>query len=214
MYLPRTDRKSASSAVGSLRLLVGLGLLVAVLLPIILQAAAPGWWTSSGVLTPGAQANDFAAVNQGQVKMIATQAAAELDAYLPGGAGDAVHALVNSWATPTAQSNDFAPANLGMLKTVAKPFYDRLISVGYTGAYPWIGPSVPPANDYAAANIGQVKNLFSFDLQAVTSANDINGDGLPDSPGGMNSLKSRDPWLFVNDPATKGMRFCQPIRAP
>ena len=36
-----------------------------------------------------------------------------------------------------------------------------LIAVGYTDKYPWTDSPNPP-NDYAMANIGQVKNLFSF----------------------------------------------------
>jgi hypothetical protein len=57
---------------------------------------------------------------------------------------------------------------------VAKKFYDVLILHGYTDAYPWTGATTAAAND-ALANLGQLKNLFSFDL-----TRDSDGDGIPD----------------------------------
>ncbi len=148
-------------------------------LPLTAAATAPSWWAARGVLVNGSTADDYAAVNQGQVKFIAVQATAEMDAHLPGGAGTAIHQIVDAWSVPTARSNDFASVNLGQLKALAKPFYDRLIAVGYVSAYPWAGLEAS-ANDYALANIGQVKNLFSFDLTTATSANDSNHDGIAD----------------------------------
>ena len=70
-------------------------------------------------------ANDYAPVNAGQLKKIATEAINELDARLPGGAGDALHALRQSLAAGGAAANDFAPVNLSQLKNLAKPVYDR-----------------------------------------------------------------------------------------
>jgi hypothetical protein len=179
MNLPRINRKPTRSAAASLRLLALL-FLVAVVVPLLaLHAGNPAWWANWGVLIPGAQPSDYAAVNQGQVKSIASLATQEFDAQLPGGAGAAVHALTDPWNNPSATTNDYQAINLGQLKNLAKPFYDRLIAVGYTNEYPWAGSSTP-ANDFATANIGQVKNLFSFDLTAVTPANDSNGDGIAD----------------------------------
>ena len=39
-------------------------------------------------------------------------------AHLPGGAGDALHNLVNGWNQTNPERNDFAPINLGQLKQV------------------------------------------------------------------------------------------------
>ena len=147
--------------------------------PLVLRAAAPGWWSERGVVDANSTANDFAAVNQGQVKHLAKQAMQELEAHLPGGAGEAVHQMVDGWAIPTATTNDFSPVTLGALKALAKPFYAELIRVGYVNDYPWAGKE-GLANNYAAANIGQAKNLFSFDLVAPTAANDTNHDGVAD----------------------------------
>lgn len=121
--------------------------------------AVPSWWFARGVIDTNLTANDFAAVVQGQVKNMASNAAAEMDADLPPiGAGSNITALINSFS-PT---NNYLGVTLGQLKYVAQPFYDRLRVIGYTNAYPWT--SSPTTNDYAAANIGQLKNLFAWDL--------------------------------------------------
>jgi len=158
---------------------------VAALLPILVWAGDPSWWSERGV-TNGGAANDYAAANQGQVKNIATQAIAEFNDKLAsvGGAGVTLNQLAITLSATSAQTNDYAPINLGQLKMVAKPFYDRLIAISATNQYPWAGKEVS-ANDYAMANIGQVKNLFAFDLWTANSSNDIGvdggpGNGLPD----------------------------------
>src|SRR5205085_7605989 len=153
-------------------------LVVAGLLPLLSFAAAPAWWTQRQVTTNAAPF-DYAPVNQGQLKNIAKTAMAEMDATLPGGAGQVVHDLVTSWSNPSSQPNDFAPVNLGQLKTVAKPVYDRLIAVKYTERHPWISSGDIP-DDFAVVNLGQLKNLFSFDFAATDSLHDTDGNGLPD----------------------------------
>lgn len=56
-----------------------------------LQAATgPSWWVTRGVVNTNSQPNDFAAVNQGQLKWMAVNAAVELESQLPGGAGNNV----------------------------------------------------------------------------------------------------------------------------
>lgn len=118
----------------------------------------PAWWDERDVLDPNATAtNDYAAVNQGQVKHIAHMAWNELNT-LPGGA---------EFTLSLSNADNYVAANIGQLKNLAAPFYDRLDM-----AYPWSGPST---NDFALANIGQVKNLFCFDPKY-----DTDGDGMPD----------------------------------
>jgi hypothetical protein len=120
-------------------------------------AEPPAWWTERNVLKPGGAVEDFAPVNQGQVKHIATQACAQMDSELPGGAGTGVHAVVAGFSV----SNNHYAANIGQLKSLARPFYARLIGIGYTNAYPWTSDSYDDV-DYAVVNIGQLKNLFDF----------------------------------------------------
>lgn len=179
----KTQTHKHKSGIVSLRLLTGIvGVCV---LPILLFAAGPQWWTDRGVINPGAQPNDYAAVNQGQLKNMAEAAVAEFNAYLPGGAGDALNQLATQLSGTSAQTNDYAPVNLGQLKNVAKPFYDRLLSIGYnghpleSGTYPWIGKETQ-ANDYALANIGQVKNLFSFDVAQPAAPGNVTATVLED----------------------------------
>jgi len=180
--LKSTDKKGRVS----LRLLLGIAILG--MLPMFLWAQAPGWWAARGVQNTN-PANDYGAVNQGQVKNIATAAVADLDAHLPGGAGTDLENLVNKWSTlqgdgtrvaqSASNTNDYSAVNIGQLKAVAAPFYDRLIAVGYTNQYPWANAASVP-NDYAMANIGQMKNLFSFDLTSTDAAHDTDANGLPD----------------------------------
>ncbi len=136
-------------------------------------AAGPDWWTQRGVLVTEAAAEDYALVNQGQLKQMALGAFEEIQAKVPGGAGARLTEAADAWSwvdnqnirRPRVQSSteDYAPANVGQLRWMAKPFYDRLIEVGRASGYPWSAPG-QEAEDYALANIGQVKNLFGFDL--------------------------------------------------
>ena len=137
----------------------------------LLHAQAPAWWTQRGVLNtaPGAVADDYAVVNQGQVKHIAKQGYEEIKATLPDGAGAALDAM---WANPAASTDDYFAVNVGQLKAVAKPFYERLQQFDVTALNPWTGVG---ADDYAIANVGQLKNIFSFSF-----TKDTDGLGLPD----------------------------------
>jgi len=148
----------------------------------VLFAEMPQWWIARGVIATNDVPNDYALVNQGQVKQIAHQAYLEFNQKL-GRSSSAISNLVAGFST----TNNYLPANLGQLKNAAKPFYDELWSVGLTnawpvgmtvGPYPWSGSSAP-SQDYAIANIGQLKYLFSFDIDAVAFL-DSDGDGLPD----------------------------------
>ncbi|MDD4102287.1 MAG: hypothetical protein PHU80_06610, partial [Kiritimatiellae bacterium] len=158
----------------------------------------PAWWSERGVVDAEAGANDFAAAVQAQVKWIALQAAAELDARLAaaGGAGTAVSNMVASFS-PT---NNFHAVTLGQLKNTAKPFHDRLMEIGLATNCPWAGQ---PA-DFAPANIGQVKHLFAFDL-----ARDTDGDGLPDWWEAVHGLDRDDPADVGLDPDGDGLTNLQ-----
>ena len=120
MNLPDTHKTKGRVSV---RLLMGI--LALGMLPEFLLASDPTWWAARGVKN-GNSANDYAAVNQGQVKHFVAAAVAELNAQVPGGAGDSLNNLVNGWSKPTAQTNDYAAVNLGQLKSVTLPIYDRL----------------------------------------------------------------------------------------
>lgn len=154
-----------------MRLLIALAL--ATVVPLWLWAEPPAWWVEREVIDPAATADDYAVVNQGQVKHIAKQAYEEMEEKLPGGAGTV---LVGLWASPAAGTDDYRAINIGQLKNVAKPFYDRLIVAEIVSDYPW-GEGT---DDYAVANIGQVKNLFSFVIPKGEGDGDGDGDGLSD----------------------------------
>jgi len=134
---------------------------ILLVLPVPVSAGAyPSWWTNRNVIdSTVSDTNDFAAANQGQVKCIASNAYDEFEANLPGGAGTDVANLVGSFSSVS----NYLAVNHGQLKNVAEPFYDRLKEEGYTNAYPWTGTTTDDVS-FAAANIGQVKHLFGFDI--------------------------------------------------
>lgn len=186
-------------------------------------AAPPAWWTDDNtrIVAPGVSPENYAPLNLGQLKHVASQAKKHLDLQLAavGGAGPQINALVSGF-TPNATQNptqqaaaveaNYAPANLGQLKAVAKVFYQRLIAIGYNtrqnlidhGAagwafdYPW-NPATPVEGNYAPANLGQLKWVFSFSLTGFPTDNiDTNGNGLPDA---WEVRAGRSPFT-VNDP--------------
>lgn len=85
--------------------------------------------------------------------------------------------------------DDYAAVTVGQLKAVAYPFYERLDEAGMGVGFPW--PASGTADDFAVANIGQLKNLFRFDPgldsdddgipDGVEGPGDTDGDGTPDS---------------------------------
>ena len=150
----------------------------------LLHAAPPTWWAARGVLDTNKQANDYAAVNQGQLKNIAQQALVAMDASfntlgLPVDTTDVLHTTVSGWSQPDGTRNDYQAVNLGQVKHMAQMFYDRFRAVNYTDRYPWTGLE-SLSNDYATANVGQVKNLFSFDFTQPGAGLDLDQNGLPD----------------------------------
>ena len=140
-----------------------------------LFAQGPAWWYTRGAVDLNLTAHDYAPLNLGQLKWLAANARAEMDAYF--GAGPGGTAVVGAFAN----TNNYFPANLGQLKYVAQPFYDRLHEFNLTntfpanmpGYYPWA--SAQSTNDYSPAVIGQAKYVFSFD-----SSVDTDQDGLTD----------------------------------
>ena len=154
--------------------------------------------------------SNYDAANVGQLMFIASRAAEELNAKVEGGAGEVIESLVNSFPKYDAGNPDanYHSVNIGQVKHVAKPFYDRLWDIEKSSAgsvnfptgmvflsggtdaishkYPWNAlPENPTDSDYnenyEIANIGQIKNLFSWSLnEEFLIMPDRNGDGIPD----------------------------------
>ena len=197
-------------------------LLLATLSPVS-AANYPGWWITRGVVDTNASAEDYAVCTSGQLKTMALQAMNELDADLPGGAGNVVHTMVNGWINNTANAQDYSAINAGQLKTVAAPFYDCLRSNNWpcilpdgmttNQNYPWSGTG---AQDYSMANNGQVKYVFSFSVVNVKINGDYNRNGNPaDDPHKDDPVTFAGPKGFVilannNDSDGDGQPDCEP----
>lgn len=195
-------------------------LYMGILASVVYAHNGPQWWVQRGVFS-GRAADDFAVANIGQLKHMASRAAAELNGKLSGGAGAAINNLVASWQQPPPVGvvrNDFAPLTTGQLKAVGELFYARLGVAGIipVGRRPWRMTGRHP--DHAAvANLGQLKAVFSFVAQVPGVDVDENGNGIRDawelmhfgnlsrsgnetiSPGG---LRVRDAYAFGLDPNT------------
>jgi hypothetical protein len=193
MKLARKKREESSATLAS-TLWVVAGFSVAFALAA--SASDPSWWssrgavhapvvtTNSGVVTTNYAPNPYAVVTQGQLKQFTARAVDELNAELPSGAGTTLSNLVYGWAqdyatngyaTNTAnptrpyKPSDLQAENVGQLKYVASLIYTQLDNAGYTGLTPsWI--HVNTNTDNVAANLGQLKQVFDFDLSAAPNA--------------------------------------------
>ena len=167
-------------------------------------ASSPSWWSHPvyGILDSSQTPDNWAPVNAGQLKHVATQAKAYFDADFPGGAGAQINALVAGFS-PGVDPENFAPVNIGQLKNVAKVFYDRMgaasspyrevvstqllllgadpttMSNNYP-TYPWGSSS--SSENWHPANIGQLKLVFGFDFSVMESL--IGMDPLDLNPSG------------------------------
>lgn len=155
-----------------------------------------------------------APVNMGQLKFVTSQARAYLNMVLaPVGAGAEIEALF-----PMDNTENYAPANVGQLKYIASLFYDQLDAVTFdvrpglvanglpeahldaqaltspgSPLYPW-DTSAPASENFAPINIGQLKMVFSFDLDEW-AALDADENGNPDWLDALGIGGSTGPFL-------------------
>ncbi|MES2735661.1 MAG: RHS repeat-associated core domain-containing protein [Verrucomicrobiota bacterium] len=162
------------------------------------QGLPPDWWQTRDAVAQNVQGDDYAVLNQGQLKNLAKAAVEEMNARLPHGAGVTLNQMLSSWQTETRTADDFAVVSLRQLKMVAKAIYQRLENAAVISSLPsWIAdlPSTKE-DDKAVANIGQAKNLFSFAVPDQVT--DSDGDGFTDHEEG---IAGTNPNLSSNHPA-------------
>jgi hypothetical protein len=140
---------------------------------------------------------DLTPANLGQLQYFTSQAAKYLDWKLKdiGGAGPQILQVLDNLQKDKAFGP--TPITLGQLEEAAKPFYDRLIAIGFnttTDIKDWIGGDEAWTSPYpwnalksdAASNttvqVGQLKFVFGFDPIKFQIADEISTrkDGLPD----------------------------------
>ena len=173
--IPKKQKGTASAAP-----VQTLGLLAAFFALFAISAYAttvPGWWSSVLNTNP---ANDYMVANQGQLKFFTQKATAYINTTLAGsgGSGPALSNLVYGWQQDytthgyngsNIKPADYQAVNVGQLKYIANLVYNQLGSAGYTGLRPsWLGSS--NATDLSVANLGQLKEIFNFDLTAAANA--------------------------------------------
>jgi len=181
----------------------------------------PAWWEA--VYDPSQSPNNFAVVNVGQLKHVATMARIHLEEFLTLNQSDWDSAYEGTSPLPFLENPDaenWSVANVGQVKFVAAGFYrllaihapaynltSRFSAMGLTDSehsqsggvpYPWKA-NVPHPENYSPALIGQLKIAFSFDLAAALASNpDLDGDGIPngyEQQHGLNSFTAADALL-------------------
>ena len=136
--------------------------------------APPAWWATRNVLTTDS-ADDYAVLNQGQLKNFMRGAIEEMNASLPGGAGTELNGLLAAWRTDASGADDFAIANQGQLKAMGGMLRARLAVLGIS--LPVVGSTEAQDDEhYAPANLGQAKHVFN-----VLLLGDSDSDGINDT---------------------------------
>lgn len=154
------------------QIILGAFLLVALTLHLF---APPAWWASRNVLTTDG-ADDYAVLNQGQLKNFMRGAIEEMNASLPGGAGAELNALLATWRADTSGADDFAIANQGQLKAMGGLLRARLAELGIPSPAMGTTETDDDDDDHAPANLGQAKFVFNLVLTG-----DSDGDGINDT---------------------------------
>lgn len=158
------------------------------ILAVPMHAEIPAWWTARDVVdaqpvAPGESGHDPSVYDQwmrgnyapavlGQAKHFAKQAYREMESQAPGSAGPAMERMIHGFST--SPEDNYVPLLLGQLKAIAQPFYDRFAELDYqpngiqlhdpaSYPYPW-NDATPVENNYLPANVGQLKYVFSFEL--------------------------------------------------
>ena len=188
---------------------------VSLLLPA--QAASPPWWTTRGVIIPSKTADDYAAINQGQLKKLVASAVDEMNAQLIGGAGTDLTNMVEAWATNVAWADDYAVVTTGQLKHQAKPIYQRLLAAGIISSLPaWVSATASSNEDFAIANIGQAKHLFDFIVPRQIINDILPPAGLINWGGnlnGNNQGNQASPGFIIPDDLTSASAYAKHVPA-
>jgi hypothetical protein len=180
---PSANRALSSGGAISPRLALSMAVVFSLLAIVPLRATQPTWWTGLGAVNPSATPNDWAMVTEGQLKQFTLEGVTEMNTYLlPIGAGNNLNMLVDGWIADYATNgysgsnpkpSDFQAMSAGQLKYIGGMVWTQLVAGGYTSSLPsWL---VVTSTDAQAANLGQLKTVFNFDL---TYSSD--GSSLPD----------------------------------
>jgi hypothetical protein len=176
---------------------------LAILIASIIAASAlaqvvPSWWYTRNVFEPNSAPDDYAAVNQGQLKNFAREAFHEFVHRLPGDWSQSdLASLIQSWDSSGEAADDYQVVTVTQLKELLTYFYAALDDYRLNNApgwrsvaYPWgvgVGNDSPAEDE--VVNIGQVKQAFlglqgnrrafgTYALSALGNAAGQSGTGL------------------------------------
>ncbi len=174
-----------------------LGISIYLMMTLAGQSVPPAWWDERNVIDPDAPENNHAAASLGQAKWMTSQCYAELNTRLTTNNGDPLGFQLESIVPILPASPDAAwyeaqkkALNLGQLKHLSSQFYAELnilapqwVNTQMTlNGIPWTADQIYPWNqatpveeNYALANIGQLKSVFSLRFNY-----DSDGDDLSD----------------------------------
>lgn len=171
--------------------------------PTLHSQSGPDWWTAPGTsIWDGTTQENYAPVNVGQLKHVATQAKAYLDGIYPGidwGSAYSGSGISNPFSTdafdPLLATENYSPANVGQLKAIAYGFYkilgiynhDSAANISdFSGTSSYLYGFVVPwdssilGENSNVVNVGQLKLVFSFWPDLDIAENSGSGDGLAD----------------------------------
>jgi hypothetical protein len=131
--------------------------------------------------------DDYSAANEGQLKQFTLEATREMNGHLPGGAGTSLNTLVTGWITEYGTAgysgtnpmpSDFQVMTAGQLKYIGSLVWPQLEAESFVSRVPpWLSDTT---GNTQAANLGQIKTVFNFDLTGTDTIQDTNSDGIPD----------------------------------
>jgi len=174
LALPHKSDTRSATITQALWLMVACSIALAV----TSYASDPAWWSSSGAVNASLGTNDYAVVNQGQLKQFTARAVDQMNSNLTSwGAGTNLTEMVTGWSNDYSihgysatniEPSDYQAMNVGQLKYIGNLIWGRLQTAGFTNAAPaWL--DLNTNTDPQAANIGQLKTVFDFDISSFPS---------------------------------------------
>ena len=235
-----TNIPKARSQITALLVTVCVGL--SVLTSYAQTLSEPSWW-QNGVIDESTEENNYATANVGQAKFMALMAIRALNEVLPSAQqlDEGSIPPVPSNPTDAWYEEQLSAVNVGQLKYLVQPIYDKLNQIEQAwlleqfsassltegtdyfinsdgNYYPW-NPDTPVEENYAVANIGQLKTLFLLrfetlggGIESLIAATSYDTESNPDQNNIIRNVNGavgfirNDSWIGFEDFEFPGRR--------